>query len=151
MQMNNTERSLWHNQRITLDDDIDLSGTKPFKASFNGKIFTFTRQQGWKKLYETIVKELYRINSEILAECAAMQIEFFISDEPVCWGHWDFGNDSNPNCERFAENYEEDWWTEIAENIFLYTKNRTARKIENLRQLFDAYKLHYSTLTIVLY
>ena len=38
--MNSTERNLWHNQRITLGDDIDLSGTKPFKASFNGKIFT---------------------------------------------------------------------------------------------------------------
>ena len=149
--MNSTERNLWHNQRITLGDDIDLSGTKPFKASFNGKIFTFTRQQGWKKFYETIVKELYKINPNLLAENAASQIEFFISDEPVCWGYWAFGNAGNPNCEKVAENYEDDWWTGIAENIFLYTKNRTARKIENLRQLFDMYKLNYSALTIVLY
>ena len=134
-----------------MGDDIDLSGTKPFKASFNGKIFTFTRQQGWKKFYETIVKELYKINPNLLAENAASQIEFFISDEPVCWGYWAFGNAGNPNCEKVAENYEDDWWTEIAENIFLYTKNRTARKIENLRQLFDMYKLNYSALTIVLY
>lgn len=151
MEMKRAERSLWHNQRINLGDDIDLSGTKPFKASFNGKNFTFTRQQGWKKLYETIAKELYKINPNLLAENAASQIEFFISDEPVLWGYHAFGDAWNPNCERVAENYTDNWWTEIAENVYLYTKNSTARKMENLRQLFDLYKIKFSALEIILY
>ncbi len=149
--MNSTERSLWHNQRVTLGDDVDLSGTKPFKASFNGKKFVFTRQQGWKKLYETIAKELYKINPKPLAECAASQIEFFISDEPVLCGYHAFGDAWNLKCERVAENYTDDWWTEIAENIYLYTKNSTVRKIEHLRQLFELYQIKFSALEIILY
>ena len=137
-----TERSLWHSEKVTLDDDIDLSSTKPFKAVFNGKIFTFTRQQGWKKLYETIAKELYHLNPDIMLDLARQQIEFFISDEPVCWAL------DNRDC---AINYEDSWWSKIAANVYIYTKNRTSRKIENIKALFDAYDVQYSSLEIVLY
>lgn len=140
--MKAVEQHLWHGVSITLGTDINFTGTKPFKASFNGKEFKFNRRQGWKKLYETIVVELYNINPKSLRELAKWQIEFFISDEPA---HWCLPP------RKPAETYTDDWWSEIANGVYVYNKNSTSKKIENLRKLFDACGIDYEELEINLY
>ena len=140
--MKAVEQHLWHGVSITLGADINFTGTKPFKASFNGKEFKFNRRQGWKKLYETIVVELYNINPKSLRELAKWQIEFFISDEPA---HWCLPP------KKPAETYTGDWWSEIANGVYVYNKNSTSKKIENLRKLFDVCGIDYEELEINLY
>lgn len=149
--MNYGQYILFNGQIITLADDINLSGYKPYKACFLGKIFTFTRGQGWKKFYETIVGELYKINPEILRGEAEVGYECFLANEPVVWGYFYFGNTNDARFSSFAKNYEDNWWTRIADDVFLYTKNNTNKKIEHLRELFDWYKIKYEELTIYLY
>lgn len=145
------KRILFNGQVLTLADNMDLSGYKPAKTCFLGKIFTFTRGQGWKGFYETIVGELYKINPEILRNEAETGYECFLANEPVIWGYWYFGNIGDERYLSSAKNYNDNWWTKIADNVFLYTKNNTNKKIEHLRKLFDWYEIKYEELTIYLY
>lgn len=75
--MKTVEQHLWHGVSITLGADINFTGTKPFKASFNGKEFKFNRRHGWKKLYETIVVELYNINPKRVTRISKMANRIF--------------------------------------------------------------------------
>ena len=140
--MRETERSLWHSKLVSLADDIDFTGQKPHKAQFRGKLFEFTRANGWKRLYEQIVGELYRINPKLLQDSANGQTEFIISDEPVLWSVGGRGP---------AQTYDDSWWTPIDNNIYIYTKNNTNKKIELLRRFFDMYGIEYAELKILIY
>ncbi len=140
--MYKTERTLWHSKIVYLSDDIDFTGQKPYKARFNSKIFVFSRIDGWKRLYEDIIKELYSINPRLLQDVADGQREFVMSDEPALWS---IGN-REP-----AQTYDDSWWTKIDERIYLYTKNNTNKKIEHLRKFFDLYGIDQVELKILLY
>lgn len=140
--MNITQRSLWHGKTITLADKLDLTGQKPLRAVFRGKTFNYDRKEGWRALMEDITKELYRIDPASLIAAAKAEQEYLISDEPVCWA---------VRNRQFAENYEDAWWAEIADNVYIYTKNNTNKKMENLRSFFADCGVSCSELTIVLY
>lgn len=129
-------------QIFSLADNIDFTCQKPYKAQFRGHIFEFSRKEGWKSLYETIIKELCNINSKILQDAAEGQTEFIISDEPVLWSVGNRGP---------AQNYDNSWWTPITDYVYIYTKNNTNKKITLLRNFFDLYKIDYSELKILLY
>ena len=129
-------------KEISLADTLDLTGTKPMLMRFRGKTFTYTRLQGWKGLYTDLVKELYKTTPEILQELAKWQQEFFISDEPACWA---------TNNRKEAENYEDNWWVEVGDNVFIYTKNNTLSKIERMRWLLDDCGEKPTNVQIVLY
>ena len=114
--MRKTERSLWYSKLVSLADDIDFTGQKPHKAKFGSKFFEFTRGNGWRRLYEQIVGELYKINPKLLQDSADGQTEFIISDEPVLWSVGGRGP---------AQTYEDSWWSPIDDNIFIYTNNKS--------------------------
>ena len=140
--MRETERSLWHSKLVSLADEINFTGKKPHKEKIRGKLFEFTRANGWKRLYEQIVGELYRINPKFLQDSANGQTEFIISDEPVLWSVEGRGP---------AQTYDDSWWTLIDNNIYIYTKNNTNKKIELLRRFFDMYGIEYAELKILIY
>ena len=129
-------------KKITLAEPLDLTGTKPLMMLFNGKEFHYMRRDGWKGVYVDLAKELYKIAPQEMQELADGQLEFFISDEPVCWA---VGN------REFAENYEDDWWVEVGENVCIYTKNNTNAKIERMRGLLAACKRNPAETIIILY
>lgn len=139
MQQNNMQGT---RKKITLAEQIDLTGTKPATMLFNGKEFRYMRRDGWKGVYVDLAKELYHIAPQEMRELAASQREFLISDEPVCWA---VGN------REFAENYEPEWWVRVGENVFIYTKNNTNAKIKRMRWLLEAFKQNLAEITIILY
>lgn len=129
-------------KKITLAEDLNLAGTKPASMLFNGKEFRYTKRDGWKALYTDLATELYKLSPQEMQKLAARQIEFFISNEPALWSH-------ENRCP--AENYEDDWWVEVGENVFIYTKNNTNAKIKRMRWLLEAFKQNPAETIIILY
>ena len=129
-------------KEITLAEPLDLTGTKPVSMLFNGKEFRYTKRDGWKALYEDLATELYKIAPQTMQKLAARQMEFFISDEPALW--------STEN-RLPAQNYEDEWWSEIGKNVFIYTKNNTNAKLERMRGLLEACKQNPAETIIILY
>lgn len=129
-------------KKITLAEPLDLTGTKPASMLLNGKEIRYTKSDGWKALYTDLAKELYKIAPQEMQELATSQLAFFISDEPALWG---VGN------RKPAENYEDDWWVEVGENVFIYTKNNTNAKIKRIRWLLRAFKQNLAEIIIILY
>lgn len=136
------DNELGARKKITLAEPLNLTGTKPQTMLFRGKEFNYTRSQNWKGLYTDLAMELYRMAPEVMQEMAAMQWEFFISDEPALWSV----GDRKP-----AENYEDSWWVEVGENVFIYTKNNTNAKIKRMRWLLEAFKQNPAETIIILY
>jgi len=129
-------------KKITLAEQLNLTGTKPAVMLFHGKEFNYKRSQGWKGLYVDLAAELYSIAPQAMKSWAESQQEFFISDEPALWS---VGN------RKPAENYEDNWWVKVGNNVFIYTKNNTNAKIQRMRGLCQECGIALVDITIVLY
>jgi len=129
-------------RKITLAEQLNLTGTKPAAMLFHGKEFNYKRSDGWKGLYIDFATELYTIAPQAMQDLAESQQEFFISDEPAMWS---VGN------RKPAENYEDNWWVKVGKNVFVYTKNNTNAKIQRMRKLCQECEIAPADITIVLY
>lgn len=124
------------------EETEDLTNEKPCGFKFRNRTYWISRQAGWKKLLEEVVKLLYEINPKEFEEASYDGIEFLINYEPALWAI----NNRKP-----AENYSDDWWTKIADNVYIYNKNSTQRKLKNIRYFFELAGVPLSDLDIYIY